>query len=340
MKCPVCELEISRVSHIVNSIDLEHKKFVENQKDIGKKLLFSGMVVSKIRHIDEIIIKGAVEGYLYENFKDKIKENASLARKKNISKAMKKDDSKRNQHRKRIQQLIEEGEEHIDYVICQICGLKSSNISSHISRIHKLKATEYKNQFPGYELFSQNLRNGFREKISLSNPNDNPETIKKMKKTKEESKPERIRKAKEQFAKGERKATNNIGRGITGVRLDLGHNCRSMWEANVARILKLEKIDYLFEVKSFPFYKNKEIIGSYLPDFYLPKYNKIIEVKGQMDKVSFEKLALFQQQYPNIKVLLLEDKHYSRLTKKYKDIIGQRWEYSGRNIKTHPSIFK
>ncbi|MNC02576.1 hypothetical protein D3C75_499520 [compost metagenome] len=161
-----------------------------------------------------------------------------------------------------------------------------------------------------------------------------------MKQTKASSKDERIRKAKDQFARGERKTSNNSGRGLNGIRNDLGHNCRSMWEANIARVLKFKKISYEFEPKVFPFYDEKgNLIDSYLPDFYLPQSKVWLEVKGQMDETSKNKLKLMEEHYPNERVFIIEGDTYDKMISflSYNNIV---WERSGRNIKTHPHLFE
>lgn len=174
-----------------------------------------------------------------------------------------------------------------------------------------------------------------------NNPNDNPESIQKMKKTKNlpGKKEKRSKTMKEKYASGEMKPNEKVGKGIGGMRPDLGHYVRSMWEANVARILKLKNIEYRYEIKAYPFYDaNGKLIDSYLPDFYLPKYDVYLEVKGQMDKISLRKIELFRQE--GKRVIVIDGLIYNKLAKKFKDKIGKRWEYSGRNIETHPHLFE
>lgn len=339
MKCPVCNKEINRPLHITKMKDDAHKQYVESQKQLAVELLKSGLPLVDIQKDERIIIIAAVTDYLYANHEEEMKEIGRKTRNDRISKSKTTGINVRKEKRKEIEEIIKNGEDNVDFVTCQICNFQSTNISNHVFKIHGMKAKQYKSMYPGFELFSQQLRDLYRENMLANNPNDMPESIKKMKKTKAGTKSERVRKAKEQFANGERKASNNSGRGMAGIRLDLGHNCRSMWEANIARILKLKGINYEFEHKTYPFYDNQgNLIDSYLPDFYLPEYDAFIEVKGQMDDTSLRKIELFEQE--GFRVIIVEGILYNWLTKRYKGQLDKRLEISGRNIVTHPELYK
>lgn len=84
----------------------------------------------------------------------------------------------------------------------------------------------------------------------------------------------------------------------TGIREDIGINCRSSWEANFARILSMYGIKYQFEPRIFVFHKIKRGTKAYTPDFYLPKTDEWVEIKGYMDDASRIKLKRFKQYYP------------------------------------------
>lgn len=148
MICPVCGENIKRILlHFQNTNDKLHTDYLKSQYELGKKYLFDGVVISKIRNIDEIVLKTMVESYLYENFKEKIQENAKLNRRKNISKAMSKENSARKIRAKQLEEIISNGTDGIDYVTCKICGYKSTNISTHVTRFHKLTAKEYRKKY-------------------------------------------------------------------------------------------------------------------------------------------------------------------------------------------------
>ena len=124
------------------------------------------------------------------------------------------------------------------------------------------------------------------------------------------------------------RTTNNAySRCKGGNRKDLNQYFRSSWEANIARILNYLHIEWKYEYKRFHFLEETEEILSYQPDFYLPKYNKWIEVKGWMDDKSKKRLELFKKyyftEYSNL--ILIDEEMYRSLSKQYSQIISE-WE--------------
>lgn len=93
--------------------------------------------------------------------------------------------------------------------------------------------------------------------------------------------------------------SNAYSRTKSGKRKDLNNQFfRSSWEANVARILNYLNIEWEYEVKRFVFESdNKFGVDSYQPDFYLPKFNIWIEIKGWLDEKSNIRLELFKEYY-------------------------------------------
>lgn len=343
MKCPVCNEEVTRIpSHFKKSKDKLHIDFLNKQYEIGKKHLFAGKNIFSIRQIDEIVLKSLVEGYLYENFKEKIQENGRANRNKNVSKAMKKETSKTSIYRNSLQKLLDTGIEGIDYVVCQVCGsVKAPSIVTHISRIHKITGEEYKERFPNYDFYSLNYRKKQSDRMLENNPNNNPDTIKKMKETKAGTKDERSQKRKEMYANEEIKLSPLSGKAIGGFRKDIGHYTRSTWEANVARILQYQGIEYVYEKEPFVFRdENGEIIDSYLPDFYLPKSNMFLEVKGQMDETSIRKIKLLFEHYLDIKYMIIDGSVYSNMERGFRKKLGKMWEYQKRNLRRNPELYE
>ena len=80
-------------------------------------------------------------------------------------------------------------------------------------------------------------------------------------------------------------------------REDLGHYVRSSWEADYARMLKYENIEYIYEWKRFELVRKDGSKLTYLPDFYIPSTNTIVEIKGLMRPLDQEKINLFREQY-------------------------------------------
>lgn len=129
--------------------------------------------------------------------------------------------------------------------------------------------------------------------------------------------------------KGNLSTTNNsYSRCKGGIRKDLGQYFRSAWEANIARMLNYLHINWEYEYRRFDFKNETEDVLSYQPDFYLPDYDKWIEVKGWMDNKSKKRLELFEKYYPeqNKNLYLINEKVYREIEKKYSTLVDG-WEY-------------
>ncbi len=113
-----------------------------------------------------------------------------------------------------------------------------------------------------------------------------------------------------------------------GFREDLGHICRSSWEANICRILNSLNIGYEFEPKTF----NLSDGSSYTPDLLVydgtDKY--FVEIKGHFDKGFIEKFKKFVKEYPDVKIQLINEKIYKDIEKVWCEKIP-KWE--GTNFK-------
>lgn len=111
--------------------------------------------------------------------------------------------------------------------------------------------------------------------------------------------------------------------GKPGFRKDLGHFCRSTWEANFARILIYRKIKYEYEPHRIDCGK----LGSYLPDFWLIDKSILIEIKGweNKDSVQIKKRWYLRNKY-GLRVIVIRKRRYDKFCRKYKDKI-KRWEH-------------
>lgn len=127
--------------------------------------------------------------------------------------------------------------------------------------------------------------------------------------------------------------SNSYSRTKSGIRKDLGQYFRSSWEANIARILDYENIEWQYECNRFYFKEDIDGVISYQPDFYLPQFHKWIEVKGWMDDKSKTRLSLFEKQYPEEykNLILIDRKFYESLQKEFKDIITY-WEDGSKKV--------
>ena len=123
--------------------------------------------------------------------------------------------------------------------------------------------------------------------------------------------------AKENFKNGNRKLSNNSMIKHGGKRSDLDDQYfRSAWEADFARVLNYENIEYIYEQK---------IILSdctYYPDFYLPKYNMYFEIKANNGDIA--KYVKFKNE-KNEQSYIIYGKEFIFLSKLYSYKI-QNWE--------------
>lgn len=103
------------------------------------------------------------------------------------------------------------------------------------------------------------------------------------------------------------------GRGI-GSYCKKGHWVRSTWERKVADWLWDNDIDYGYEPKRFVF--NSRI--SYCPDFYIPKRNLYVEVKGYMQSKSKIQHKLFEQR--GYGLLVIGEQEY----KNFEELLSQK----------------
>jgi hypothetical protein len=68
---------------------------------------------------------------------------------------------------------------------------------------------------------------------------------------------------------------------------------RSPWEIEYAKYLDNNYIYWFYEYKTFDLGNT-----TYTPDFYLPEFEKFVEIKGYISPKSQEKINLFLEQYP------------------------------------------
>ena len=139
---------------------------------------------------------------------------------------------------------------------------------------------------------------------------------------------QRITKIKNGTLNPMKNQNNPYSRTKGGKRKDLNNiYFRSSWEANIARYYNYIGIEWQFEPKTFVFKNITRGSVSYTPDFYLPKEDKWIEVKGWMDGKSKTKLKRFEKQYPEEykKLELITQKEYSEIAKKVSMLI-KNWE--------------
>lgn len=114
---------------------------------------------------------------------------------------------------------------------------------------------------------------------------------------------------------GDKKPTTKY---IHGFYKDVGHYIRSGWELNFARILRLLNRKYDYEPKSFILSDGR----TYTPDFYIHKNGYFYEIKGMWRKDAKDKFFKFKNEYPNIKIKLIDRKKYFRIIRLFKSKIN------------------
>lgn len=145
-------------------------------------------------------------------------------------------------------------------------------------------------------------------------------------------------------------------KGIAGYRRDLGHAVRSAWEANYARYLISQGVDYLYEPQGFelevPDMFRKVVNGKqttiYIPDFWFKNTNVYVELKGSWyrfnGEVALSKIILFRHQNPELELRVIGENEYKEIERKFKDKINDNpkfcgWECYGDNLVTNPKKF-
>lgn len=121
--------------------------------------------------------------------------------------------------------------------------------------------------------------------------------------------------------------SNAYSRCHGGYRSDVDCYFRSSWEANIARLFNSLDIKWEYESKRFNFPDVESGVLSYQPDFYLPTYDRWIEVKGWMDEKSKIRLDMFRKYYPeeSSKLILIGEQEYFDIETIYSNIIDN-WE--------------
>jgi len=78
---------------------------------------------------------------------------------------------------------------------------------------------------------------------------------------------------------------------------------KSLYELAYAKYLDSKKILWYYEIETFDLGDN-----TYTPDFFLPQFEKFVEIKGYMGEESQEKINKFLEQYPwDLEILYNDD---------------------------------
>lgn len=80
---------------------------------------------------------------------------------------------------------------------------------------------------------------------------------------------------------------------------------RSTWELAYAKWCEAQNLDYTYEPKTFRLSPGVGKSNTYTPDFYHPKSNLYVEIKGYMSEHKAQQLHEFKQMYPDVILALL-----------------------------------
>ena len=190
----------------------------------------------------------------------------------------------------------------VDFIVCQICGAQRQQIGKHVKAEHGINSVEYGKRFPGFPRVSPSVSIKFRNhKLSAGNPMNDPACVEKIRTTRKKNWKRWHDKIVEGFASGRRKTPENSWKHIkSGIREDLGQYFRCSWEANFARILRLESLEYSYEPVRIQI--SEQLFWH--PDFFIPELGFYVELKGERSK-RWEKIAEWIKEHRFNYVLLL-----------------------------------
>lgn len=191
-----------------------------------------------------------------------------------------------------------------NYVKCPICGKQLKIITKTHYGVHGYNSKEeFLKDFPNAKLMSDVYAQKYKEihgaflaqynktdiqrKKSSDNAkkrNSNSEFQRKMQSKRKYTSQERKKVSKsltKAWKDGKRTYTPNYGKKHEYVLRDKTKiYLRSFLECKYVRLFELNRLKFSYESLKIPYtYKGKQ--HNYLPDFYLPKYNLIIEVKPE-----------------------------------------------------------
>jgi hypothetical protein len=197
--------------------------------------------------------------------------------------------------------------------ICEKCGLvkstkkQDSNKSKICKNCRCLSLGGYNKGVPMSEEQKRKLSK------TMTGKKQSPELIEKRiaplrgrKRSLEES--VKLTKGQLQSYKNGRKISH--GKGFWYTRTDYTKVwLRSTWEVAYAKYLDSRNILWEYELGPFPItytYEGQVKEGTYRPDFYLPKEDTYIEIKGWWRDDALPKFEAFREQYSNTRIEVLD----------------------------------
>ena len=98
-----------------------------------------------------------------------------------------------------------------------------------------------------------------------------------------------------------------------------GIKVQGTWELNIAKILNKLQIEWT-RPNSFNYIRDNRLTY-YTPDFYIPKYNCYLEVKGFWWGNDKEKMDIFMSQYPDMNIKIIEKQLYNDILKNKNNLL-------------------
>ncbi len=97
-----------------------------------------------------------------------------------------------------------------------------------------------------------------------------------------------------------------------GKRIYYKETCmRSSWETKIAQLADQNGIEWIYEPKRFVLQDK-----TYCPDFYFPKWNLWVEIKGWFHKRHQETIRQFRKLYPQENLLIINSFLYKKYIEK------------------------
>ncbi len=142
---------------------------------------------------------------------------------------------------------------------------------------------------------------------------------------------------------------------IQGYRRDIGYFAQSAWEANFARILKCQgrefypKESFILAVSEQHQHLFKYEVTQYTVDFIVENQSCDLVVYELLahpleDPVGIVKAQMFKDQYPEIKLHIVNERFYLKLKRRFEKVINKSkdfcgWENGKDNLYNNPSKY-
>lgn len=120
---------------------------------------------------------------------------------------------------------------------------------------------------------------------------------------------------KRDYASGKRRQSTNVHTwGHGGIREDLGHFVRSTWEANFARVLKFEGVEYIYEPRGMKC------------DFLIPEWNEVVEIKPDHRALEVYLSGFYLLEEQGYRCRVVGSPEYLELKGQFQNLV--EWEYT------------